>query len=173
VGIISAALGLLGTISWWPFSPWWALVPIGLLFIYGLLKANYQEFQGVEQQRDRARAEGEQKLERVRAEYAQELGQLTAERDALREEKHRDLQNERRKRVDGWRTAIRNFDFGADNFANTDTYSEMKPYLRGDVQLMFEWGLQFTFMPRLQGQERHRRTILDELARIEKEWGLV
>ncbi len=46
--MISAALGLLGIADWWTFSLWWALAPIGLLFLYGLLRANYEEYRKVE-----------------------------------------------------------------------------------------------------------------------------
>ena len=32
--------GVIGTVS-----PWWALVPVGLLFLYGLMQANYEKYQ--------------------------------------------------------------------------------------------------------------------------------
>lgn len=40
-------------LSWWQATPWWwGLVLIGLVFVYGFLKANYLRFQELEKSRD-------------------------------------------------------------------------------------------------------------------------
>ena len=44
--------GVIGTVS-----PWWALAPVGILFLYGLMQANYEAFTKVEQRADDAEAE--------------------------------------------------------------------------------------------------------------------
>ena len=44
--------GVIGTVS-----PWWALVPVGILFLYGLMQANYEAFTKVERRADDAEAE--------------------------------------------------------------------------------------------------------------------
>lgn len=46
-GIVSLCLlGLRVSVEW---LPWWVIVaPIGILFLYGLIKANYETFQEIE-----------------------------------------------------------------------------------------------------------------------------
>jgi hypothetical protein len=44
--------GVIGTVS-----PWWALAPVGILFLFGLMQANYEAFTKVEQRADGAEAE--------------------------------------------------------------------------------------------------------------------
>ena len=53
------------------FSPLWALVPVGLFFLFGLMKANHEKFQEVEQERD----ELEAKNSEIEAERVQGSGQ--------------------------------------------------------------------------------------------------
>lgn len=132
------------------------------------------------------------------AEQAQ-IGKLTAmlhkvkqERDSLRGEvqelrmmspdEFRTRQEHRRKRIEGWRAEIRASDFkrtalGASQFAHTETYSEMRPYLLHDVRVRFEsaFGTVQTIIaaPRHQGSAGDKRVLLDEVSRIEKEWGIV
>jgi hypothetical protein len=42
--------------TWQGIPRWWALLPVGLLFAYGLLRANYETFQAVESERIRLQA---------------------------------------------------------------------------------------------------------------------
>lgn len=65
IGVISFLLSVFGLTAWlatflatwlstwWPISPLWALLPLALLFVYGLMKANYEAFRGVEQENER------------------------------------------------------------------------------------------------------------------------
>ena len=39
--------------NWMGFSPWWALIPVGALFIWALLKANFEKFQAVQDEVER------------------------------------------------------------------------------------------------------------------------
>jgi hypothetical protein len=43
----------------------WALLPVGLLFLYGLLKANYEQFQVVEEDRNHLQREKTTSAKRV------------------------------------------------------------------------------------------------------------
>jgi hypothetical protein len=80
---------------------------------------------------------------------------------------------ERQRRIDAWRSVIRDFDFEADRFASTDTYSQMKPYLRPEVIKMFEEPRTLHVGNEARGDTAYKYTLLDEVARIEKEWGLI
>jgi hypothetical protein len=103
----------------------------------------------------------------------EQLDNVAAERDELREEKHRDLQNQRRKRIEDWRLVIRTFDFSTGGFAGTDTYSQMKPYLQSDVVELLETPRTIHVGNEARGDLAYEYTLLDEVARIEKEWGLI
>jgi hypothetical protein len=56
------------------FPLWWPLVPIGLLALFGLLKANYEFYAKVERQRNRLRAKLDDRVKRHQD--ADELGRL-------------------------------------------------------------------------------------------------
>jgi hypothetical protein len=85
-----------------------------------------------------------------------------------------DLTNEERKRrIDHWRSVIRDFDFETDRFAGTDTYSQMKPYLKPEVVKMFETPRSVYIGNEARGDTAYSYTLLDEVARIEREWGLI
>jgi hypothetical protein len=65
---------------------------------------------------------------------------------------------------------------GGSLFAHTDTYSEMRPHLAPGVRQRYEARFHIgadLFSPRKMGREGDRRVILEEVARIEKEWGVV
>jgi len=44
---------------WTGISPWWSAIPVVLLLFYGLLRANYERFLGIESERNAARTEFE------------------------------------------------------------------------------------------------------------------
>ena len=147
------------------------------------LQASEQERERLEKQLQEARSAdkmGVPTIEQRSPETSQEMAQLReqvkrliAERDALREEKRQGLQDQRRKRIEEWRSAIRNFDFETERFGATDTYSQMRPHLQPKVIRMFETaGITYADTG-MRGDSIHGRTLLDEVARIEKEWGLV
>lgn len=101
------------------------------------------------------------------------IKRVTAERDALREEKRQDLQNQRRKRIEEWQSFIGNFDFVNGKFASTRTYAQMRPHLRPEVIEMFETPRGLYVGNEARGDTAYRYTLLDQVARIEKEWGLI
>ena len=100
------------------------------------------------------------------AQLQEQVEQLTAERDALRDEK-------RQARITEWRFIIQDFDFATDTFASTGTYSQMKPHLRSEVIEMFETPRGIHVGNEARGDLAYGYTLLDEVARIEKEWGLI
>lgn len=103
----------------------------------------------------------------------EENEQLKAERDALSEEERRILQDHRRQRIEEWRSVIRNFDFDAERFTSTDAYSQMRPHLQPDVRRKLEHPGMVIVGNATRGEHAHRYMLLDEIARVEKEWGLV
>jgi hypothetical protein len=114
---------------------------------------------------------------------------LRAENDKLREELHQTNQQlealrtgERRKRIERWRADIRTHTFarhplGTSLFAETETYSEMRPHLSPKTRERFESQvaavLTFIGPEHLRGREGDKRVLLAEVARIEKEWGVI
>lgn len=108
-------------------------------------------------------------IKQLREEYEQ----VKAERDTLKEEKRQNLQDRRQKRIEEWRFVIRNFDFETDSFASTDTYSQMKLYLRPEVIEMFEMPRTLHVGNDARVDPPYRSKSLDEVARIEWEWGLI
>jgi hypothetical protein len=117
-----------------------------------------------------------------------EAAPLRAENDKLREELHQTKQElevskagERRKRIEKWRAEIHGHSFakyplGGSLFAHTETYSEMRPHLPPNVRERYKSqtpvGAILT-SPRKIGREGDKRVLLDEVARIEKEWGVI
>jgi hypothetical protein len=114
---------------------------------------------------------------------------LRAENDKLREELHQTKQElevskagERRKRIEKWRAEILNHHFqrhplGGSWFAQTETYLEMQAHLPPKIRERFESqttaALSFLGPAHLRGTEGDRRILLREVARIEKEWGVI
>ncbi len=68
---------------------------------------------------------------------------------------------------------IRNFDFDVERFTSADTYSQMRPHLQPDVKRKLEHPEMIIFGNATRGENAHRYMLLDEVAKIEKEWGLV
>ena len=82
ISVTSLVLTAFGFTPWWPFSSLWALLPISLLFIYGLMKANYEAFRKIQAERDRLLAE--KQTEEQRATIAVSLQQLYSQGVSLR-----------------------------------------------------------------------------------------
>jgi hypothetical protein len=106
--------------------------------------------------------------ERRREELRLEIEQLKE-----RLEQPQSLENHRRKRIEEWRSVIRNFDFKAERFGATDTYSQMRQHLQGQIAHMFEGNSTVYLVNDARGRDLIRYKLLDEVARIEKEWGLI
>ena len=74
-----------------------------------------------------------------------------------------------RERIEEWRSVIHNFDFDRERFASTDTYSQMKQYLRSEVIDMFEAQRTLHVGNEARGDTTYKYTLLDEVDRIEGE----
>jgi hypothetical protein len=94
--------------------------------------------------------------------------------NSKRLEQPQSLEDHRRKRIEEWRQTIRRFDFREiGSFGRTHTYAEMKPHLRPEVVEMFEAPRTVHISNPARGDTTYRYTLLDEVARLEKEWGLI
>lgn len=86
--------------DWEGVSPWWSLVPVGLLLLYGLIAVTREDIEGVERERDNARNE-KHAIEQERDALQAEKDTATRERDELRvakgtiEQQHENLVVER------------------------------------------------------------------------------
>lgn len=69
--------------DWEGVSPWWSLVPVGLLLLYGLIAATYNDLQEIEQERDETKAK-KREAERERDLLRGERDARFRERDELR-----------------------------------------------------------------------------------------
>jgi phage terminase Nu1 subunit (DNA packaging protein) len=108
-------------------------------------------------------------LSEVLLDTKRERAKFRAERDELKA-------GERRKRIEEWRSVIRDFDFRTYSFAEAeaDTFSQMKLVgLRPEVIKMFEAPRTLPVGNEARGDTAYRYTLLDEVARIEREWGLI
>jgi hypothetical protein len=161
--------------QWDPFYEWW-YIPLPIIVFLVLLKAGYELWKEEEQARQTVEARFKQ--------FQQESYAMQLENQRLRAmspEEFKILQNERRKRLKRWRDEIRTHSFvrhplGASLFANTETYSDMKPLLPRNVRQRYESGPPVEAIlssPRKIGREGDKRVLLDEVSRIEKQWGLV
>ncbi len=82
-------------------------------------------------------------------------------------------QEHRRQRTEQWRAVIRDFNFKTERFGATDTYAQMKPYLKSEVIEMLEAPRTVHVGNEARGELARQYTLLDEVARIEEEWDLI
>ena len=104
------------------------------------------------------------------------LREAEQELDLLRTmspEEVRIRQDERRKRIESWRTAIRDTKLSPHEFSKTDAYSDLRQWLQPGVKWKMDWVFYGGTDLRSQGPSGYKRKLLDEVARIEKEWGLL
>lgn len=85
---------------------WSPLVPIGILFLYGLLRANYERFQELEADRDKIAAERDAAIsqgrnEEMRTAVESRLGSLREEGEGLRSSGYED--------IEAWTSKTKNF----------------------------------------------------------------
>jgi hypothetical protein len=81
----------------------------------------------------------------------------------------------RRARIQAWREAIEAADFsqaGHGGFGDSAAYSSLRPYLDADFVRAFE-GRTASFGADGRGQYGAKHDLLDAVARIERDWGLV
>lgn len=88
-------------------------------------------------------------------------------------EKRREGIKYRRETIARWRRAIESFDFERSNFGNTSAYAEMRPHMTRDIIDKFEAQRTFFVPPDGgRGDQLFKQWASDEVARIEREWGL-
>ena len=104
---------------------------------------------------------------------AQDIRYAAQRLDAICNSTASTSQEYRRRRIEEWRSVINGFDFETERFAGTDTYSQMREHLRPEVIEMFETPRTLHVGNEARGDTTYRYTLRDEVARIEKEWGLV
>jgi hypothetical protein len=79
--------------------------------------------------------------------------------------------NYRRDLIKTWRGDVEHFTWDKGDFRLTVTYSAIKPHLRDEARRSLQSGKPLSTED---GREAwHKEMLLDEAARIEKEWGLV
>lgn len=88
-------------------------------------------------------------------------------------EKSRDRQKNRRELIKAWRQEIATFDFGERQFGSTVAYSEMRPHLRFDARRDLERQRVSIVGSGARNPHGEKDILLDEVARIEREWKLV
>jgi hypothetical protein len=87
------------------------------------------------------------------------------------EEKTARLEN-RRNLISSWRSAICNYPDFPRGFGDTQEYSSLRLHLRPEVIQRFE-APRAPDIPGGRGADLQRQMLLDEIARIEKQWRLI
>lgn len=90
-------------------------------------------------------------------------------------EKRRDRQQYRRELIQTWRDAIeRHDDFTSEenSFGDTDAYASLRPHMSEEVIKKFE-APRTVYVSGGRGESVKKQMLLDEIARIESNWGLV
>ncbi|KGE78191.1 hypothetical protein [Halomonas salina] len=89
-------------------------------------------------------------------------------------EKRRSQFMYRQELVRTWRVEIESFSWDHGDFGDSTTYAAMRPHMREEVIKKFEAQRTMHVPPDGgRGQKLHKQWASDEVARIEKEWGLV
>jgi hypothetical protein len=63
--------------SWQSISPWWSLLPIGALFLYGLMRVNYDRYRAVEGAYNRSISEQRVEIVRLQSALLEQEGRLS------------------------------------------------------------------------------------------------
>jgi hypothetical protein len=88
-------------------------------------------------------------------------------------EKRRSRLGYRQERIRIWRENINSYRGNFTQFTTTATHSEIRPHLTEDVRKRLEKPRTAIVPNEKRGKAAQRYILLDEVARIEKEWGLV
>jgi hypothetical protein len=79
----------------------------------------------------------------------------------------------RKERIEGWREAIEDFDFENKWFGDTVWYSEIRLYLKQDIVKRIEAPRTLIVPAEGRGEHAVKYILLDEIARLEREWDLI
>src|SRR5215204_6490343 len=88
-------------------------------------------------------------------------------------EKRRSRLAYRQRHISAWRKHIQTFRFHEGSFTSTSVYAQMRPHLRREVRERLEKPRTTIIPNEARGEVAEKYMLLDEVARIEKEWGLV
>jgi hypothetical protein len=88
-------------------------------------------------------------------------------------EKRRKLFNYRQEHIKKWRSALESFDFDRHSLGDSGAYLSLQPHLRAEVRDAIEKPRTAGVPSEALGGNVKKRMLLDEVARLEKEWGLV
>ncbi len=88
-------------------------------------------------------------------------------------EKRRNLINYRRELIKTWRNELEDYNYVGGEVRASSTYAAIRPHLQQQVRERLENRERFTFDSRGGDTFVIKNILLDEVARIEKEWGLV
>jgi len=174
---------LLGSMEWlissslrnalWIGLPAFALALLGFIKWASTLARNRKQVQQLTDENEQL-DQLNKNLEAERKQVSDLLQDEKRENRKLKGERDELKAGQRQKRIEDWRSAISDHEFGGyPRFASTVAYSQMKPYLRPEVVEMLEAPRTFHVGNEARGETAYRYTLLDEVARIEKEWGLI
>jgi hypothetical protein len=81
----------------------------------------------------------------------------------------------RRERITAWRAAVDHDDFEYRQFADSDTYATLRVHLPNDLkQEIDQWrNPNVVVLPPEVGRSLTQSRLLEEIARIEQDWGLI
>jgi len=88
-------------------------------------------------------------------------------------EKRRNLFNNRQEQIKNWRSALQRFDFDRWSLGNSGVYLSLRPHLRAEVRDAIEKPRTVNVPNEALGGNVKKQMLLDEVARLEKKWGLV
>jgi hypothetical protein len=88
-------------------------------------------------------------------------------------EKRRKLLNYRMELIKTWRENIEAFDFESSKYGDTGWYGAMRQHMDTKKRRDLESGRVFYVPAEGRGDDWRKHVLLDEVARIEKKWGLV
>ncbi|RJF92661.1 hypothetical protein [Noviherbaspirillum saxi] len=85
----------------------------------------------------------------------------------------REQRNEyRRKQLKAWRDAISDYEVWNNGFGSTPEYSSLRAHMLPDIIVKFE-APRTMYVAGGRGEDVRKHMLLDEVARIEKEWSLL
>lgn len=100
------------------------------------------------------------------------LGGLITPWGRSRMTEHESRAEYRRQQVKAWRVAISDYEVWNNGFGSTPEYSALRSHMRPEVIAKFEAPRTF-YVGGGRGDDVRKHMLLDEVARIEKQWKLV
>jgi hypothetical protein len=106
-----------------------------------------------------------------------ELSPLVSEQPSQSQEQRNKQTNSesRRERIAAWRTAVDRDDFDYRQFADSNAYATLRSYLPEDLQHQIDqWrDPRMIVVPAKDGRSPFQNYLLQEIAKVEQNWGLI